>query len=31
MLYGDGLHDDTLSIHALLDQTGIVTLDKSGT
>ena len=31
MLYGDGLHDDTLAIQALLDQTGIVTLDKPGT
>lgn len=31
MLYGDGIHDDTLEIQNLLDQQGIVTIDKPGT
>ena len=31
MLYGDGKHDDTLALQALLDQRGIVTVDKPGT
>ena len=30
MLYGDGIHDDTLAIQELLDKRGIVTLDKPG-
>ena len=31
MLYGDGKHDDTLALQALLDECGIVTVNKSGT
>lgn len=31
MLYGDGIHDDTLAIQELLNGQGIVTLDKPGT
>ena len=31
MLYGDGIHDDTLSLQALLDERGIVTVDRPGT
>lgn len=31
MLYGDGIHDDTLALQALLDRRGIVTLDRPGT
>ena len=31
MLYGDGMHDETQAIQALLDQRGIVTLDRPGT
>lgn len=31
MLYGDGLHDDTLALQALLDQRGIVIVDRPGT
>lgn len=31
MLYGDGLHDDTLSLQEMLDTRGIVTLEKPGT
>lgn len=31
MLYGDGIHDDTLALQALLDQRGIVTVDRPGT
>ena len=31
MLYGDGIHDDTQAIQALLDKQGIVTIDKPGT
>ena len=31
MLYGDGIHDDTLALQALLDECGIVTLNKPAT
>lgn len=31
MLYGDGKHDDTLELQALLDRCGIVTIDRPGT
>lgn len=31
MLYGDGIHDDTEALQCLLDQRGIVTVDKPGT
>lgn len=31
MFYGDGIHDDTQALQELLDQRGIVTLDRSGT
>lgn len=31
MLYGDGIHDDTLAIQELLDGCGIVTIQKPGT
>ena len=31
MIYGDGKHDDTEAIQALLDECGIVTLSKPGT
>lgn len=31
MLYGDGKHDDTLALQALLDGRGIVTVEKPGT
>ena len=31
MLYGDGIHDDTLALQAMLDGCGIVTVDKPGT
>ena len=31
MLYGDGIHDDTLALQELLDKRGIVTLDKPAT
>ena len=31
MLYADGMHDDTLALQELLDQCGIVTIDKPGT
>ena len=31
MLYGDGIHDDTVELQALLDKCGIVTVDKPGT
>lgn len=30
MLYGDGIHDDTLALQALLDRRGIVTVEKPG-
>ena len=30
-LYGDGIHDDTLALQALLDSCGIVTVDRPGT
>lgn len=30
MLYGDGLHDDTAALQAMLDSRGIVTVDKPG-
>ena len=31
MLYGDGIHDDTMELQKLLDQCGIVTIDRPGT
>lgn len=31
MIYGDGKHNDTLAIQAMLDGCGIVTIDKPGT
>ena len=31
MIYGDGEHNDTLAIQAMLDACGIVTIDKPGT
>ena len=31
MLYADGIHDDTLALQAMLDQCGIVTIDRPGT
>lgn len=31
MLYGDGIHDDTLELQAMLDACGVVTVDKPGT
>lgn len=31
MLYGDGIHDDTLELQALLDGQGVVKVDKPGT
>jgi len=31
LLYGDGIHDDTLELQRMLDGCGIVTLDKPGT
>lgn len=31
MLYGDGIHDDTQALQALLDRQGVVTLDRPGT
>lgn len=31
MFYADGIHDDTQALQALLDQQGIVTLDRPGT
>lgn len=31
MLYGDSIHDDTLAIQAMLDERGVVTIDKPGT
>lgn len=31
MLYGDGIHDDTLALQELLDKRGIVTVDTPGT
>lgn len=31
MLYGDGMHDDTLALQALLDRRGIVSVDRPGT
>ena len=31
MLYGDGIHDDTLALQAMLDGCGVVTVDKPGT
>lgn len=31
MLYGDGIHDDTMALQAMLDRKGIVTLDRPGT
>ena len=31
MLYGDGIHDDTLALQQMLDKTGVVTLDRPGT
>lgn len=30
MLYGDGKHDDTLALQALLDARGIITIDRPG-
>ena len=31
MLYGDGLHDDTLALQAMLDAGGVVTVNRPGT
>ena len=31
MLYGDGIHDDTLELQAMLDACGVVTVDGPGT
>jgi len=31
MLYADGIHDDTLALQQMLDQRGIVTVDRPGT
>ena len=31
MLCGDGIHDNALDLQALLDQRGIVTIDRPGT
>ena len=31
MLYGDGTHDDTAALQAMLDQRGIVSVDRPGT
>lgn len=31
MLYGDGIHDDTLALQAMLNDRGIVTVEKPGT
>ena len=31
MIYGDGKHDDTRAIQEMLDECGIVTIDKPGT
>ena len=31
MIYGDGIHDDTLALQELIDQRGVVTLDRPGT
>lgn len=31
MLYGDGIHDDTLVLQSMLDQCGIVTINRPGT
>ena len=31
MLYGDGIHDDTLALQAMLNACGVVTIDKPGT
>lgn len=31
MLYGDGIHDDTLALQTMLDEGGIVTVDRAGT
>ena len=31
MLYGDGIHDDTLTIQSMLDERGIVAIDRPGT
>ena len=31
MLYGDGLHDDTLALQEMLDRQGIVVIDRPGT
>lgn len=31
MLYGDGIHDDTIALQSLLDRRGIVTVDRPGT
>ena len=31
MLHGDGIHDDTMALQAMLDRKGIVTLDRPGT
>ena len=31
MLYGDGIHDDTMELQKMLDQCGIVTIDRPGT
>jgi len=31
MLYGDGIHDDTLALQEMLDACGVVTIDRPGT